>query len=93
MDNAIPGISQSIVSKETFSIALVSNYTDTETTTNPECTVYAETIIGQKKSNRVPNIPSSSIRTATFVSLLSFGSQLRLYAVSPNMEVCSAYGQ
>jgi hypothetical protein len=57
---------QSIASKHTFSTAVVSDVFGPRSVAGPARTIYAETVVGRRSSNRVPNVPNSSLHEAKF---------------------------
>lgn len=57
---------KSMMSKQTFSTRVVSDKLGAMTVAGPARTIYAESTTGRRMSNRVPEVPSTSLRQKAF---------------------------
>ncbi|KAF2107478.1 hypothetical protein BDV96DRAFT_653819 [Lophiotrema nucula] len=57
---------RSITTTQTFSTAFVTDLFGTQTVAGPERTIYAESTVGNKRSNRVPDVPPGAKNDETF---------------------------
>ncbi|KAF2682187.1 hypothetical protein K458DRAFT_488874 [Lentithecium fluviatile CBS 122367] len=60
------GTPHSTFSKKTFSDVVVTDIFESQSVTAPARTIYAESSLGNKRSNRVPEVPHSAFRNDSF---------------------------